>query len=79
MTETALYTATICKTCGGSGELDAAVITRTEDDDDAFDPVETESCDNCAGSGWEPPEWKDDGSEDDAEGSGFVEPLDSSV
>ncbi len=40
---------TVCKTCGGSGEV--AVYA----EDDSYEAPELERCDNCAGCGWEPP------------------------
>jgi hypothetical protein len=51
------YIGTVCMICGGSGE-----ITEPSDRlDDSFDlTTETEACDNCAGTGWEPPEDEDD-------------------
>ena len=46
------FTVTVCGTCGGSGTV--TVVYNSWGDNRDFE-VEEEECDNCGGSGWEPP------------------------
>ena len=46
------FTVTVCGTCGGSGTV--TVVYNSWGDNRDFE-VEEEECENCGGSGWEPP------------------------
>lgn len=48
----------VCSVCGGSGRTHLEYFAA--DDEDFPTDFESEECDNCAGTGWEPPEYDPD-------------------